>query len=70
MARNERELLEPEEFEQLKKAPKSEVLAVLERYVRREPGRPLGETPALSSTERVRLFRERQKSQRKKSYSA
>ena len=64
MARSERELLEPEEFERLKKAPKIEILAVLERYVRKEAGRPKGEMRALTTTERVRLFRERQKLQK------
>ena len=61
MARSERELLEPEEFERLRKASKIEVLAVLERYVRREAGRPKSEIPALTSAERVRQFRERQR---------
>jgi len=55
MARSERELLEPEEFERLRKAPKIEILAVLERYVRKEAGRPTGETTALTSAERTRL---------------
>jgi hypothetical protein len=61
MARSERELLEPEEFERLRKAPKIEVLAVLERYVRKEAGRPKSDAPALSATERVRQYRERQR---------
>jgi hypothetical protein len=65
MARTERPLLSPEEFERLKKAPKLEVLATLERYVRREAGRPKSDTPALTGAERVRLFRERQKKARK-----
>jgi hypothetical protein len=66
MARAERELLEPEEFERLKKAPKIEVLAVLERYVRREAGRPKAETPALTSAERTRLYRQRLKARKRK----
>jgi hypothetical protein len=61
MEGTERRLLEPEEFERLRKAPKIEVLAALERYVRREAGRPKGATPALAATERVRQFRERQR---------
>ncbi len=61
MARSERPLLEPEEFERLRKAPKAEILSVLEQYVRREAGRPKAETPPLSSAERVRQYRERQR---------
>lgn len=61
MARSERPLLSPKQFERLRKAPKAEVLAVLEQYVRREAGRPKGEQPALTIAERVRLYRERQR---------
>ncbi len=65
MARIKRELLEPEEFERLRKAPKIEVLAVLERYVRREAGKPKSDTPPLTNAERVRQFRERQRKAKK-----
>ena len=66
MARKERPLLSPEEFQRLKHAPKAEVLAVLERYVRLEAGRPKGDTEPFSSTERVRLYRERQRAEERK----
>ena len=57
-----RQLLTEEEFAALKKAPKAEILRVLERYVKRsEKGRPtLGERP-MTSTERSRRHREKRK---------
>lgn len=61
MARSERPLLSPEEFERLRKAPKAEILSVLAGYVRKEAGRPTGETPALTGAERMRQLRERQR---------
>jgi hypothetical protein len=48
-------------FEQLKKAPKKEVLEALFPFVIQPKGRPKGETPALTPYERLKRHRERVK---------
>jgi hypothetical protein len=54
--------LTQEEFEQLQKASREELLDILATYVRKKRGRPRSEKP-LSGAERTRRWRERTQTQ-------
>jgi hypothetical protein len=58
IVRMNRKGLTQEEFEQLQKASREELLEILSNFVRKKRGRPRSETP-LSGAERTRRWREK-----------